>query len=254
MDVSNLCDKISEIYATVSEQTYISNILRTISSGGDSSFTNKVGRRGRIIPFSYHNNNPTHLFARSLRLCQFMSEIDTFSINKECKRPLKLYRAVHMEPFEISYNPIPFSTSWNRDFTIEWAVEECCILEITVKFDSILPLSLPSEVENPGIKQIALNQAQEEVVLPPCRFEKKSGYTIVTPTKTVNVIVCDATRLTPRQMIEFYPDENKEELIRAFEPDDSIKDGWINKKLLSYYESETAEYDSDENEEEPEWA
>ena len=253
MDVTNVCDKIEEIFSTVSEQSYLSNIIRTISSGGDSSFTNKVGRNGMILPYSYQNNNPSHLFARTLRLCQFMEKIETSRISRECKRPLKLYRAVHMAPFDVTYSPLPFSTSWNRDFTINWAVEECCILEITVDFDTILPLSLPNEVDNPDIKRMALNQSQEEVVLPPCRFQKTSSYKIVTPDKTVNVIVCNATRLSPIEMVRFYPDEYKSEIMSALKLQKSLFEGWINKKLLVYYESDIDEYYSDDNEEEPQW-
>jgi hypothetical protein len=253
MDVEKICKKMVKISTTSKEDSYISKLIRSIVSGGDSSFTNKVDQYGMVKDFSYANNNPMHLFARSLKLCKFMEELD---IDIFYKFPIKLYRSVNLKelPRHNIIQPLPFSTTWNRTIALDWTDLNCSLFEITVKFGTILPLSIPSEVDHDELKRISLNQVQEEVVLPPCRLKLLSRYQIQTIDKNVDIIECEAIRLTPKEMIEFYPEKYKNTLYKSI---NSI--GWVDEKLLQYYDVEDMDDEIIENiisssdEDIPEW-
>ena len=241
MDVKNLCEKMVKTSIKSKDNDYLATIIRTISSGGDSSFTNKVGKNGMVNDYVYPNNNPTHLFARSLHLCKFMEDLDLssdFKLNDDYKLPITVYRTVNFQSESadiVLAHPIPFSTSWNKNIAIDWLENTCCVFEIIVRFNSILPLSIPSEINNINVKNIAINQIQEELVLPPCRFQQLSEYVIENGENKVRVIVCEAHRLSVTEMIDFYPKKYKRELLQI---SNDATSGLINEKLLQYYEVE----------------
>jgi hypothetical protein len=258
MDIKNICENMVRIYRqTRDTEDYISKILLAISSGGASSFTNKVGIDGMIINETGVCNASTHLFARVMALCRYTQELvqtNKYPINPVFKRPIKVFRAVNL-PTDFSNDPfvqpVPFSTTWNRNFAIDWLSSEngCCIFEITVNYDTFLPLSLPGEVDSP-LKQYSLNQSQEEVVLLPSVLSKTGEYTIVRNGRSIRVIECIATRISPSDMIRYYPAHIRI-LLRDAVASGNL-DGWINRKLLEYYSCEfTVEEDT---ETEPEWA
>jgi hypothetical protein len=190
-----------------------------------------------VKDYDYHHNNPLHLFARAIALCKYMQSLVETSespILESDFYPIKVYRAINLPDFvdDILVEPVPFSTTWNMDFALGWTVDVCCVFEINVTFNTILPLSLPI------VSEFSLNQEQEEVVLPPCRLVKKGQYLRTFQGKYITVIQCDAVRLSPMEMIDFYPKKYIKTLAHAMATD---LNGWINHKLFEYYDYEGGE-------------
>jgi hypothetical protein len=258
MDIKHICENMVRAYHQSRDtEDYISKILLTISSGGSSSFTNKIGTDGMIINETGVCDSSVHLFARVMALCKYIQELvqtNKHQISPMFKLPIKVFRAVNLPAGFLNdtfIQPVPFSTTWNRNFAIDWLTDDdgCCIFEITVNYDTFLPLSLPNEVDSP-LKQYALNQTQEEVVLPPSVLSKTGEYTITRDERQIRVIECVANRTPPLEMIRYYP-EHARPILREAVTSGKL-DGWINQKLLEYYNSEYG-CDLHDEEAEPEW-
>ena len=256
MDLSNIAQSLEKIYKKSKEDSYIAKIIRAIPSGGDSSFTNKVGHDGLVLDYNFQNNTPAHLFARTMAICKYMQELSLINVDNDMILPIKVYRSVNL-PVDYKddiVQPVPFSTSWNMDFAVNWTVGSCCVYEITVPFDTFLPLSVPSTASE-KLRQLGLNQSQEEVILPPCILSTRDEYVFETESKRVRVVRCDAVRLTPLEMVQYYPEKYRAELEKAVKSSDFK--GWINERLIQYYDYEGNEEfetrEEDEDEEIPEW-
>ena len=249
MDIQNIIQTMISVYTKSKEDDYVAKIIKSIPSGGDSSFTNKVGKGGKIKDFNFPHNTPLHLFARTLALSKFTQAITQNKINPDFHCPIKVYRAMNLPNSKrVIVQPVPFSTTWNLKFAMSWMEKSgCCIYEITVAFDTFLPLSVPSGSTS-KFKRFALNQSQEEVILPPCKLTKKGEYIITMGKKSVRVITCIATRLLPTEIVDCYPEKYKTELLKVVH-----SKGWMNEKLLQYYDCEVGE-GCEGGDDEPEWA
>ena len=130
--------------------------------------------------------------------------------------------------------PIPFSASWSRDFAVNWIDNRfCCVFEITVDFNTFLPLSIPSNIHDPELKRKCVNQSQQEVFLPPCRLIKTGEYIIEKDGARTKIVQCNAKKLSKNQLAKHYP-ENVRKRIRSQSKAKTLDD-WINEKLFEYY-------------------
>ena len=208
-------------------ESYITKMINTIPEGGEDSFSSKVGPTGII-----QTSKPESLFARSLAITAYMEQL----VDKKVRMPLILYRGTELLSTHLGHivQPVPFSATWNRDFAIEWINKKaCCVFEITVGFNTFLPLSIPEEIHDAILKRKCVNQSQQEVFLPACRLIKTGEYIIEKNGTRTRIIQCTAKKLAKNQLSRYYP-ENIKKQIKAISKRKDLQ-GWINEKLFEYY-------------------
>jgi hypothetical protein len=164
-------------------------VLRSIRAGGTGSFTNKIqyNDEKKMITFNT-SSNLNELYENTIR---FMNIAKTFSDNylspelnyNLLNKYVKVYRFVNISippNTKQIIQPIPMSASWAYEFTKLWSDKQtCCIYEIILRQNtefitlSYPDISIQSNAESIQFfqddnKYKLLNQAQLEIVLPPC--------------------------------------------------------------------------------------